>query len=285
VINGSAYGSGLYEHHAKQLKASKISAERAQARGYRSIDGGNRKRLDEIGVTKDGRGDGMLIPLLRLDGSVGGYQHRPDNPRVKVNKDGEPREVKYETPWRQPNMIDFPPGVAERLQDRSAARWITEGVKKGDAGADAGLCIVDIVGVWNWVGKGGVPLPDFRDLGPLPELEVILCFDSDSHTKPEVRQALKELAGWLKIKAPESGSACSHTTATRRSGLTITSPPGRQSTSCKRWSETTYLCSTAKDRNQQQRHNCHCLSPSQSSRRTRFSGAGSVPNMTSTRST
>jgi hypothetical protein len=191
VING--YGAGLYDQHAAMLEASKITPEQARARGYVSIDGNNRAMLAEIGIVKAARTDGLLIPLLRLDGSVAGYQHRPDNPRVKDGK-----EIKYETPYRQSNMIDFPPGVAERIQDRNVPIWITEGVKKGDAGACAGLAIVDIPGVWNWVGAGGVPLPDFRDLG-LADREVILCFDSDTAVKPEVRKALTELAGWLKV--------------------------------------------------------------------------------------
>ena len=97
--NGDAWGSGIFDHHRKMLQASGITASHARARGYRSIDSGNRKRLAEIGIVKAVRGsDGLLIPLLRLDGEVGGYQFRPDNPRVKDGK-----EIKYETPWKQPN--------------------------------------------------------------------------------------------------------------------------------------------------------------------------------------
>ena len=49
-------------------------------------------------------------------------------------------------------MIDFPPGVAERLKDRSTPVWMTEGVKKADSGFCAGLAIVDLAGIWNWLG-------------------------------------------------------------------------------------------------------------------------------------
>jgi Domain of unknown function (DUF3854) len=113
-------------------------------------------------------------------------------PRVNDGK-----ELKYETPFWQPNMIDFPPGVAERLKDRDTPIWITEGVKKADAGCCAGLAIVGLTGVWNWL-RDGAALPDFREL-VLKDREVILCFDSDTAVKPEVRKALKEIGGWLKI--------------------------------------------------------------------------------------
>jgi hypothetical protein len=126
ATNGDAWGSGISDHHRKMLQASGITPEHARARGYRSIDSGNRKRLAEIGIVKAVRSsDGLLIPMLRLDGEVGGYQFRPDNPRIKDGK-----EIKYETPWKQANMLDFPPGVAERLKDRSTPIWLTEGVKK-----------------------------------------------------------------------------------------------------------------------------------------------------------
>ena len=175
------------------LQASGITASHARARGYRSIDSGNRKRLAEIGIVKAVRGsDGLLIPLLRLDGEVGGYQFRPDNPRVKDGK-----EIKYETPWKQPNMLDFPPGVAERLKDRSTPIWLTEGVKKVDAGFCAGLAIVGLTGVWNWL-KDGAALPDFRDLA-LKDREVILGFDSDLIIKDGVWKAVRDLGEWLKI--------------------------------------------------------------------------------------
>jgi hypothetical protein len=95
-------------------------------------------------------------------------------------------------------MIDFPPGIAERIQDRSTPIWITEGVKKGDAGACAGLAIVDLAGVCNWL-RDGVPLPDFRDLG-IKGREIIICFDSDIAVNKDVHQAARDLGEWLKIK-------------------------------------------------------------------------------------
>jgi hypothetical protein len=193
AANPDAWGLGIFDHHRKMLEASGITASHARARGYRSIGSGNRKVLAEIGIVKAVRSsDGLLIPLLRIDGEVGGWQFRPDNPRVKDGK-----EIKYETPWKQPNMLDFPPGVAERLKDRSTPIWLTEGVKKTDAGFCAGLVIVGLTGVWNWL-KDGAALPDFRDLA-LKDREMILGFDSDLIIKDGVWTAVRDLGEWLKI--------------------------------------------------------------------------------------
>jgi hypothetical protein len=202
ATNADAWGSSLYPQHREMLQASGITAAHARARGYVSIDSGNRKRLAEINIVKAVRGsDGLLIPLLRIDGEVGGWQFRPDNPRVKDGK-----EIKYETPWKQPNMLDFPPGVAERLKDRSTPIWLTEGVKKTDAGFCAGLAIVGLTGVWNWL-KDGAALPDFRDLA-LKDREVILGFDSDLINKDGVWKAVRDLSEWLKISRHANVKYC-----------------------------------------------------------------------------
>jgi hypothetical protein len=201
-MTDTEYGARLHDRHAKMLAESGITPEHARARGYISIDSGNRRRLKEIGVVKAvQKSDGLLIPLLRIDGEVGGYQFRPDTPRIKDGK-----ELKYETPFRQPNMIDFPPGTTERLADRSMPVWITEGVKKADAGYLAGLGIVGLTGTWNWLRDGGA-LPDFRDLA-LKNREVILCFDSDITIKDGVWKAVRDLGEWLKVSRQANVKYC-----------------------------------------------------------------------------
>jgi Domain of unknown function (DUF3854) len=197
----ATYGSGLSNQHAALLAASKIPAGHAHARGYRSIDSTNRKVLAEIKIAKAGQAHpGLLIPLLGIDGQPWGYQYRPDNPRIT----DAGKSIKYETPVRQHNRLDVPPGVGDQLGNPSIPLWITEGVKKADAGAVAGLCIVGLLGVNNWRGTndvgGKVALPDFQDVALNNDRRVILAFDSDVMTKPQVRRALNEFAGWLKIK-------------------------------------------------------------------------------------
>ncbi len=70
-------GSSLNVKHAKMLAASGIPPEHAAARGYETIV--DSRRLAAIGIVKSARKcvPGLLIPLLRRDGSTWGYQYRP----------------------------------------------------------------------------------------------------------------------------------------------------------------------------------------------------------------
>jgi hypothetical protein len=188
----------LFPQHTAMLGASGITPDHARARGYVSVD--TRKRLEDLGVTRTGRRvPGLLVPQLRADGSVWGYQYRPDVPRV--NAAGKP--IKYETPQGQRNGIDVPPGVGPQLADPATPLWITEGVKKADAGALAGLCIAALPGVWSWRGSsetgGTVAVPDWHDIA-LNDRRVVLAFDSDVIVKRSVRAALGALAGYLSSK-------------------------------------------------------------------------------------
>jgi hypothetical protein len=132
-------------------------------------------------------------------GEIWGYQYRPDRPRVNGN--GKP--VKYETPTRQRNGIDVPPGVGAKLDDNTVPLWITEGAKKADAAACAGLACVALAGVWSWRGKsvngGKVAVPDWHDIA-LDDRKVVIAYDSDVVRKSAVRDALNQLAGYLESK-------------------------------------------------------------------------------------
>jgi predicted transcriptional regulator len=194
----TAYGARLFDQHAAMLAASKITPEHARDRGYVSVD--TKKRLEVLKVVKPGRRvPGLLIPQLRQDGSTWGWQYRPDEPRT--NGDGKP--VKYETPWQQRNGIDVPPGVGPRLGDPSIPLFVTEGVKKADSAACAGLACIALPGVWSWLGKnpegGKVAVADWRDVA-LNDRRVILAFDSDVVAKKAVRSALDHLAAYLEGK-------------------------------------------------------------------------------------
>ncbi len=191
------YGMSIFPAHARMLGASGITPEHARARGYLSVD--TKRLLLDKKVTPAGCSvPGLLVPQRGADGSVWGYQYRPDNPRVLAGK-----PVKYETPFRQRNGIDFPPGVGPLLGDQSVPLWITEGVKKADAAVLAGLACVALPGVWSWRGSnprgGKVAVPDWHDIA-LNDRRVVLAFDSDVTTKPAVRKALSELAGYLAVK-------------------------------------------------------------------------------------
>ena len=179
------------------LAESGITDEYARARGYETVT--DKRRLDELKITPAGRNvPGLLVPLLRADASVWGYQYRPDVPRERNSK-----PVKYETPWQQRNGLDIPPGVAAMLGDPTVPLWITEGCKKADCGALHGLCIVALCGVWNWLGTnsagGKMALPEFHDIA-LNGRRVIIGFDGDVTRKEAVQKAACGLAGYLATK-------------------------------------------------------------------------------------
>jgi Domain of unknown function (DUF3854) len=183
--------------HLAALAASGITAEFAMARGYETIT--EKRRLADLKITAAGRNvPGLLVPMLRVDGSTWGYQYRPDVPRLR---NGWP--AKYETPWQQRNGLDVPPGVADRLGDPTVPLWITEGAKKADCGAINGLCIVALSGVWNWLytnsAGGKMALSEWRDIA-LNGRRVIIAFDGDTARNNQVQAAARGLAGYLATK-------------------------------------------------------------------------------------
>lgn len=192
----------LSDHHRAALAASGIAPERAAARGYETIY--DPRRLTQVGIANGGqRTPGLLVPLLKADGTPWGYQYRPDHPRERNGV-----AVKYETPIGQHNHLDVAPGCGDKLRDPKVPLWVTEGSKKADAAALHGLCCVSIIGVWGWHGKAttttgytktapkGAPLVDWDQI-PLDGRRVILAFDSDMASKPEVRSSCTALAKFL----------------------------------------------------------------------------------------
>lgn len=197
----SHYGAAIFPQHAALLQASAISPDVARARGYVSVD--TKKRLENAGFERyQRRVPGLLIPLRRADGSVWGYQYRPDTPRT--TKAGS--TIKYETPAGQRNGIDVPVGIKDTIGDPSVPLWVTEGSRKADAAVSAGLTCVSLAGVWGWRGrnsKGGkLAVADWHDIA-LNERRVILAFDSDAMTKPQVHHALGQLAEYLASKGAD----------------------------------------------------------------------------------
>ena len=187
----------LLQHHLDHLHASGISDEVIKERGYESVLG--KKRLADIGFSSaQQRPIGILIPLFAPDGSAAGWQYRPDNPRIE---EGKP--LKYETPFGGNVRVDVPPRCRTYLGDPSIDLWFTEGIKKGDALASHGLCAADLLGVWGFKGKnrdGGITfLADFDNIA-LKGRRVIIGYDSDVSSKPEVKKAMERLGEHLHRK-------------------------------------------------------------------------------------
>jgi hypothetical protein len=195
-------GRPLNENHAKMLAASGIPPEHAVARGYETIV--DSRRLVQLGFVKNACKcvPGLLIPLLRRDGSTWGYQYRPDVPRLN----GKGKPIKYETPYQQRNGLDVPPGMGDLLDDPCVPLWVTEGSKKADCGAQYHLCIIALSGVWNWRGTndmgGKTAVGDWNDVA-LNGRRVIIAFDGDVTRKPSAAKALCALAHFLKSRGAQ----------------------------------------------------------------------------------
>jgi hypothetical protein len=149
---------------------------------------------------------GVVFPIHGPDGQIKFYFLLPDAPR---RKDGKAQ--KYEFPIGQRMAIDVPPRCREDVDDPAVPLWITEGPKKADSGASRGLCVVDLIGVWNWRGtnpKGGkCALPEldliaWKDRDDNPRT-VYLVFDSDIMQKIPVYRALERLRELLRYKGAD----------------------------------------------------------------------------------
>jgi Domain of unknown function (DUF3854) len=194
----TAYGLHIFPGHADLLAASAISPEVARQREYVTAD--TKAQLARLHFEPyQQRAPGLVLPLHRADGSVWGYQLRPDKPRV--TRAGN--TVKYETPKGQRNGIDIPPGIRDRIGDPSEPLLVTEGTRKADSAVSAGLCCVALPGVWGWRGTnshgGKTALAEWHDIA-LDGRRVVMAYDFDVTRNPKVRKALDEVAGYLVTK-------------------------------------------------------------------------------------
>lgn len=186
----------LQRHFDNHVKGSGISGEVAKERGYRSVLG--KKELEDLGFsTSQRQTPGLLLPVHSPDGSNPFPQYRPDNPRT----DKKGKSVKYETPIETGLRIDVPPRCRENLKNPNIRLWVTEGIKKADALASRGECVIALLGVWNFKGKnefgGTTILADF-DYIAWKGREVYIVYDNDLITKTQVRLALDRLTEHLK---------------------------------------------------------------------------------------
>ena len=191
----------LDPQHVDKLKSSGISPLTAGLRGYETVY--DPRRLADLGFAKALCGfrhvPGLLIPLLRKDGSTWGYQYRPDSPRA----DARGKPVKYDTPVRQSNGLDIPPWYAGGIDDPKVEKFITEGSLKADALAEQGICAIALSGVWNWKGRnplgGKTALPDWHEVA-IEGSHFVIAYDSDVMAKSSVRAALVEIANFLHFR-------------------------------------------------------------------------------------
>lgn len=184
----------LLPQHLAMLHASGLSQEIIAQRGYRSVT--KRAELRHLGFGEQQCSvPALLLPIHTAMGDIGGYQSRPDQPRMRKD-----RVVKYETLNEMRMVLDVHPSVRHLLKNPAAPLFITEGVKKGDALASQGCCAVALLGVWNWRGTndegGKLALPDWESIA-LNGRQIYIVFDSDVAVKPEVHAALSRLKAFL----------------------------------------------------------------------------------------
>lgn len=193
----------LAPHHLEMLHASGISDDVIEQRGY--FTSHKKAELRAFGFTStqlatiSAEAPALVVPVY---GALGGntptfYQIRPDRPRH--NNKGQ--AAKYEMPSGQRMVLDVPPAAREWIRDPQRALYITEGVKKGDSGASRGLCVVSLLGVWNFRGAnefgGRTALGDWEAVALNAERPIYIVFDSDVSRKPEVHKALIRLRSLL----------------------------------------------------------------------------------------
>ena len=181
------------EHLSTHLNGSAIDAQVLEERGAYTVT--KRADLERRGFSnRQIKPPGVMYPIHGVDGEIKFYLFRADDPRIRKG-----RPAKYEFPSGQQMAIDVPPRCREKIGDPKVPIFFTEGVKKADSGASRGLCVVSLIGTWNWRGTnddgGKTVLADLeyialKDKKDHPR-KAYLAFDSDVMQKREVYAALK----------------------------------------------------------------------------------------------
>ena len=207
--------SPLTQSDLGKLSRSGISPELAEANHLFRAASWEAKEL--VGIRGDGDFSGIIFPYQDIRGNQNiRYSLRLDHPPMERKSDGGMKEVgKYR---REPgtNHIFLPwsecPGD---LRSTERPLIIVEGEKKAIAlqgyihQAGANHIVVAIPGVWNWRGKIGKVLdedgvaidikgaiPDFNEIEFFGR-EVIILFDSNVRSNPEVLRARAALSRYL----------------------------------------------------------------------------------------
>ena len=202
----------LKPRHRKLLHDRAVADELTQARGYWSLE--DPDEFKQLGWSTSGpnrppqylKPPGLAIPVWSvMEQELGEEdptysQFRPDRPAK--DKDGKAR--KYLNPSGSQAVIDCNPACfgSDLWLDRDEPLFIVEGIPKGDACWTAGIPAVSIQGVWNFTTEDGdgyrEVLPDLRYL-PVAGRDVVIAFDADAWTNPDVRAAAREMGRLLSI--------------------------------------------------------------------------------------
>ena len=190
----------LAPHHYVELsKGSGITDGLIRARGYFTAT--SPEEMRSVGFADfQINVPALIIPHFTVDGAQY-FEMKADSPRL--TESGKIR--KYERRYGDRSHVDVPPvaGMLEKLKDPSVPLYITEGIKKADAGACRGMTIIALPGVSAWVGTneyGGITeLADWSAVA-IAGRTIYIVFDSDVIVKPQVRHELYKFSRVLKRK-------------------------------------------------------------------------------------
>ena len=199
---------------AAWLSDKGVSTEVAVERGYTSAP--NKAAVRALGFSSSQLTGqvvpAFVIPIYDGSGEIRYHQIRRQVPR----RDRAGRPVKYETPARAIPCVDVHPWCRPHLKDPRVQLLVTEGATKADALLTAArregipVCIANLLGVFGWRGKsrqgGTAALPcweDFAMKGDDGPRTVVLVFDSDVVSKPQVHHALRRLRDFLTARGAE----------------------------------------------------------------------------------
>ena len=180
----------IFPHHMDDLASSGITEETALENGIHS-EADNAKVASILGWGKTAKrlGSCLAFPVYTLEGQLVYTRFKPDNPRTRSN--GKP--IKYETPKEATNRIYIPSGV-RGLANESTELLITEGEKKALSATQHGFPCIGLFGVQNWKSRNQSELlPCFRRFR-LKNRKVVIAFDSDVETNPNIQSAEQWLA-------------------------------------------------------------------------------------------
>lgn len=185
---------GLAPHHLRELRASGLTNTMIRAAGIETVTKVDRlANLLNWPKYPPRRASAMVFPYCDAAGELIYHRAKPDSPR----NDRKGKPIKYETPKGHANRLYLPPGVAAKFADTTCELLITEGEKKALAASQIGFPCLGLVGIFGWKeARREALLSDFNVIA-WSGRPVVIVFDSDAASKPEVRDAAARLAKQL----------------------------------------------------------------------------------------
>jgi hypothetical protein len=175
-------------------RSSGISDEAASLLGYRHL---SPEDVGKLGRPFDGSRSALLIPYFKLDGSPDPYfRVRYLSPPTGWRA-AQARPQRYACPLNSKPEVYLPPLIdwAGLSQDPTERVYLTEGEKKASAASERGLPCVGLGGVDSWrSAKRGIALLPALEQFVWTNREVVIIFDSDAATNPNVVRAQTALA-------------------------------------------------------------------------------------------